>query len=307
VNTLSLFAHESNPPKLKQCPKCPEGQQWHPATPEHFSRNKNREDGLQTICKTCTKEYKKRHYQAHKEEIDAKNKAYAESHKEQMREKKKQYAESHREHLQEYHARYYEENKEQLLEEMKQYYQNNREQKIAYQRQYEETHREQVRENKRQYRERNKGRIYEHRKTRYKERIRDYHKMYYKMHRGQHLENMRKYRETHRERLLAHKRNYYKTPQGRMIDRAHWHRRRAQKLASGGSYTAQQIRDQLKRQKRKCYWCSCKLGAYHIDHIAPLSRGGSNDISNIVLACAGCNLRKGAKLPHEWSGGGRLL
>jgi 5-methylcytosine-specific restriction endonuclease McrA len=39
----------------------------------------------------------------------------------------------------------------------------------------------------------------------------------------------------------------------------------------------------------------------------PVSRGGSNDISNIVLACPSCNLQKGTRLPHEWPEGGRLL
>jgi 5-methylcytosine-specific restriction endonuclease McrA len=44
---------------------------------------------------------------------------------------------------------------------------------------------------------------------------------------------------------------------------------------------------------------------YHVDHRVPLSRGDSNDISNIVLACPHCNLSKGAKLPEDFAG--RLL
>ena len=33
--------------------------------------------------------------------------------------------------------------------------------------------------------------------------------------------------------------------------------------------------------------------AYHVDHVVPLMRGGSNDPDNICLACKPCNLAKG--------------
>lgn len=38
-----------------------------------------------------------------------------------------------------------------------------------------------------------------------------------------------------------------------------------------------------------------------IDHIIPLSRGGTNRIENLRLACAACNGRKGDMLPDEWA------
>jgi hypothetical protein len=38
----------------------------------------------------------------------------------------------------------------------------------------------------------------------------------------------------------------------------------------------------------------------HIDHVIPRCRGGSDDIDNLVLACAWCNLRKGAMTGDEW-------
>src|SRR6201995_1962917 len=35
------------------------------------------------------------------------------------------------------------------------------------------------------------------------------------------------------------------------------------------------------------------------DHLIPLSRGGSNEWTNVVAACSPCNTRKGNRLPAE--------
>lgn len=40
--------------------------------------------------------------------------------------------------------------------------------------------------------------------------------------------------------------------------------------------------------------------AEHLDHITPLSRGGRDILSNVVPACAECNLSKGALSLAEW-------
>jgi 5-methylcytosine-specific restriction endonuclease McrA len=36
------------------------------------------------------------------------------------------------------------------------------------------------------------------------------------------------------------------------------------------------------------------------DHVLPRSRGGSDNLVNLVLACGDCNNRKGARTPGEW-------
>lgn len=84
------------------------------------------------------------------------------------------------------------------------------------------------------------------------------------------------------------------------------HRRRARKLKNGGSYTQADIDLQLRSQKGRCWHCGKPLSEDQtIDHLIPLSRGGSNAPRNIVITHLRCNLSKGAKLPHEWNG--RLL
>lgn len=86
-------------------------------------------------------------------------------------------------------------------------------------------------------------------------------------------------------------------------------RRRADRLCNArGSHSRTDIERQYANQKGKCHYCKCDVGdKYHVDHVVPLSRGGSNGPENIVIACPTCNTSKGAKLPHEWIQGGRLL
>lgn len=46
----------------------------------------------------------------------------------------------------------------------------------------------------------------------------------------------------------------------------------------------------------------CDRPAEHLDHVSPLSRGGEDVPSNLLPACAACNLTKGAKTLAEWAG-----
>jgi hypothetical protein len=56
----------------------------------------------------------------------------------------------------------------------------------------------------------------------------------------------------------------------------------------------------LKRDGEVCTYCQTTLGPFHIDHIIPVSRGGSNQDDNLCVACAPCNLTKSAKVGREW-------
>jgi 5-methylcytosine-specific restriction endonuclease McrA len=59
------------------------------------------------------------------------------------------------------------------------------------------------------------------------------------------------------------------------------------------------------RDEYRCQFC----GRRHIDlrprecltrdHLVPMSRGGTNDWTNVVTACSACNTRKGNHLPEE--------
>ena len=52
----------------------------------------------------------------------------------------------------------------------------------------------------------------------------------------------------------------------------------------------------LRRDMSFCRYCGRRVKSFHLDHVMPVSLGGTNDIDNLVVACSPCNLRKGASV-----------
>lgn len=86
----------------------------------------------------------------------------------------------------------------------------------------------------------------------------------------------------------------------RKSKRASEHRRRAKKFEVPGSHKPMDVIAIKEKQGNLCFYCSVSLGAYHVDHFIPLSRGGPNGRENLVISCARCNLSKHSKMPWEW-------
>jgi 5-methylcytosine-specific restriction endonuclease McrA len=175
-------------------------------------------------------------------------------------------------------ARFRRENPEKKSEEGRLYYQANREKVCETHRKWSETHKEH--------------------KSNYARRKRQSDPEVFRIRQQQ-------YRSKNRELINERERAYNKIhPE---VERAATERRRARNMNASGSHTKSDIRILLKSQKSRCWWCGDKIdgSAYHIDHRIPLSRGGSNDASNLCISCPNCNLSKASKLPQEWNG--RLL
>lgn len=51
----------------------------------------------------------------------------------------------------------------------------------------------------------------------------------------------------------------------------------------------------LEKWQRRCVYCDATDTPLNIDHVVPRARGGANTVSNLVLACVGCNQQKGAQ------------
>jgi 5-methylcytosine-specific restriction endonuclease McrA len=80
------------------------------------------------------------------------------------------------------------------------------------------------------------------------------------------------------------------------------HKRRVRMELNGGSFTFKEILDMLDSQQKMCACCGVDIVEnYQIDHIMPISKGGSNWIDNIQLLCPGCNRAKSDMHPDKWS------
>jgi hypothetical protein len=55
------------------------------------------------------------------------------------------------------------------------------------------------------------------------------------------------------------------------------------------------------RDGRVCRYCGDTEGPFHIDHVIPFARGGTDADDNLCVACAPCNFAKAASLNSEWN------
>lgn len=68
-----------------------------------------------------------------------------------------------------------------------------------------------------------------------------------------------------------------------------------------GTLAGYEVREYLlEKWHRRCVYCSMANVPLEIEHIVPKSRGGSDRISNLTLACRACNLRKGSQTAAEF-------
>lgn len=50
------------------------------------------------------------------------------------------------------------------------------------------------------------------------------------------------------------------------------------------------VRDYIKNKHNgRCGYCGCEPIIMHIDHIKPVSAGGTDDVDNLMPSCAQCN------------------
>ena len=147
---------------MKICNKCktskPRGE---------FNKSKQREDGRQTMCRCCAKQYReankdaiaayhKQHYQTNKEAILERHKQHHQANKDIINERKKQHYQTNKEEILERHKQWNQANKEYRAEKAKQYYQANKEEIDEKRKQRYQANKEAVAEQGKKYREANK-------------------------------------------------------------------------------------------------------------------------------------------------------
>lgn len=117
-----------------------------------------------------------------------------------------------------------------------------------------------------------------------------YNKRYYAIHRTDIIAYQRKRYHEQLEFIRERRKDYRRTDKAQALRKAAHHRRRALKRQAEGSYTTQEW-------QALCAWfgnvCLCCGSAdITVDHVVPLTRGGSNWIRNLQPLCMSCNTRK---------------
>jgi len=78
------------------------------------------------------------------------------------------------------------------------------------------------------------------------------------------------------------------------LKQAQRQQRRARKAGGGGSYTKAEWESLCVRYEFRCLCCKEKK-PLTVDHVVPLAKGGTNEITNIQPLCISCNCSKGTK------------
>jgi 5-methylcytosine-specific restriction endonuclease McrA len=137
------------------------------------------------------------------------------------------------------------------------------------------------------------------------ERIKDRVKRYAEQNKDKVLENKRRYwhedvdKEAYNEKRME---QYYERTENepgyrektRVWGRVGAKRTKAKRKGAPGSYTSQEWEELCDRYGRICLCCKRKV-KLTVDHIKPISKGGSNDISNLQPLCSRCNRKKHTK------------
>lgn len=125
----------------------------------------------------------------------------------------------------------------------------------------------------------------------------------------------RRYTDKNRDRLNAKSRADRLTPEKKEYMRryatrhrtnnkalylTYSHNRRARKMGASGTHTSAEWSALLAEHNGCCAYCEDSMARMTRDHRIPLSRGGSNDIKNILPACGSCNSSKNALTEDEF-------
>lgn len=132
-----------------------------------------------------------------------------------------------------------------------------------------------------------------------------YFQRWYAKNRKSRITSVKLYRQANAEKIRERRRQWCRNRP--LAARAQIQRRRARLARAEGRHSRADLIRLWHRQRGECARCGVRFGkrpsdnGFHVDHVTPLSRGGSNWPRNLQLLCPSCNCSKGAKTPAEFT------
>lgn len=198
-------------------------------------------------------------------------------------------------------------------------YKKNAESRVSYAKQYYHAHKQQYSDRMKAYRLRNRDHLLQQdkaRHARHAERERTYAKRRYyrplsindtatttgrldsrakyQRNRESSISGGLRWRQRNAEHVKAYRKRYRQ--ENRHKIRTFAAKRRAISRNAGGEMSASQWAALQAQYEYRCLCCGMQDVNLTIDHVVPLSKGGTNLIDNIQPLCKSCNCRKGKKI-----------
>ncbi len=112
------------------------------------------------------------------------------------------------------------------------------------------------------------------------------------------LEYSRKYTKENKDKI----KEWAQYERGKLSNAKKAHKRRVKMLDTDDkTITIDSLEALREQQGHKCVYCACNLDykrnrAVHLDHIKPLSKGGTHTLDNVQWLCSICNQHKSANI-----------
>ena len=186
--------------------------------------------------------------------------------------------------------------------------------KKNYQKKWRENHKEYIAKQKKQYNQEHKEHIAKTKKQ-YRQDNKEYFSRYHKQWCKDNPDYAKQYRQEHKEHYVEirkqwrkdnpdYTKRYYQTPIGKASRKAVDHNRRILEKGLTKETVQQVYEDNIKKYGTlTCILCnkSIKFGKDSLEHLMPLSRGGTNDYDNLGIAHRSCNSQKHIMTLEEWN------
>lgn len=125
------------------------------------------------------------------------------------------------------------------------------------------------------------------------ERHRAYSKKWREANRAAVRATQQAWKVAHRDHVRQRARNWVRSNLDRF--RIYNQKRRASTHAAADTLTLSEWRDILEYFNHACAYCLRSDAPMNIEHVIPLSKGGSHTKENVVPACGSCNSKKGTR------------